>query len=95
METTNAKRPWNVSARAKGRALIYTYRLKEPIVDIGLFQSGVSSTRQAALQQQCSKKDTFGNLMTALKATSTHTFYNSVGEVGFGRRPFLFMKANS
>jgi hypothetical protein len=77
MATTNVQRPWNVSARAKGRAILYTFRLKDPIVDIGLFQSGVSSTRQAAMKQMCSNEDKFGILMRALNAILTHTFYNS------------------
>jgi hypothetical protein len=77
LETSNANRPWNVSARAEGRALIYTYRLKEPIVDFGLFESGINSNHKAALEQ-CSGK--FGLLLRTYNATATHTFYSSEGE---------------
>jgi hypothetical protein len=79
LETTNAQRPWNVSARAEGRAIIYTFRLKEPITDQKLFISGMKANELETFESHCFKNPaaTFFRIM---KVTQAHTVYSSEGK---------------
>ena len=68
---------WDVSVRAEGRTLIYAFRLKRPIVDMGAFNSFVSQRQKEVLQGHCSDA---GGFLRNAKATETHTYYSSEGE---------------
>lgn len=67
---------WNISVRAEGRSLIYTYRLKGPIADAGLFQSGMKANQKAAFEAHCFKNPFF----RIMNVTQTHTFYSAEGK---------------
>ena len=68
---------WTVSVRAEGRALIYSFRLKRPIVDVGAFNRFVSQRQNERLQGHCSDNGWF---LRSVKATETHTYYSLEGE---------------
>jgi len=68
---------WDVSVRAEGRTLIYAFRLKRPIVDMGAFNSFVSQRQKEVLEGHCSDAGWF---LRSAKATETHTYYSFEGE---------------
>jgi hypothetical protein len=67
---------WDVSVRAEGRMLLYTYRFKKPI-NMEAFPLFVSRNQEDALQVHCSDA---GWYLRSAKATETHTYYNFKGE---------------
>ena len=69
---------YDVSIRAEGRTLIYTYRVKQPIVDRGAFFRSVGVHQKAVLDDYCSEDNS--SLWKHLKATMTQTYYSSEGE---------------
>ena len=68
---------WDISVRAEGRTLSYTYRFKKPI-NLGAFPSFVSERQKDLIKEHCSEDDDF--VLRSVKATETHTFYSSGGE---------------
>jgi hypothetical protein len=66
---------WSVSVRAEGRALIYTYRFKEPI-DEGFYRRN-SVMQKQLLDWYCSRKYWAER---DFKVTESHTLYSSKGE---------------
>ena len=71
---------WSVSVRAEGRALIYTYRFKEPIqaeTDEGLYYRVNSLMQKQLVGDYCSRK---WWAERDFKVTESHTVYSSKGE---------------
>ena len=65
---------FDISVRAEGRTLSFTYRLKVPI-EVSEFYRLANQQQKILYEGRCSK-----SLMTVLKATETHTFYSAEGE---------------
>jgi hypothetical protein len=69
---------WSVSVRAEGRALIYTYRYKEPIqTDEGFYYRASSVMQKQLVGDYCSRK---WWAQRDFKVTETHIVYSSKGE---------------
>ncbi|MGC2409370.1 MAG: hypothetical protein WA441_05100 [Methyloceanibacter sp.] len=90
VEDTEKSKPdndlWDVSLRAERRELIYTFRSKRPIDDIGAFYRWVSLRQKDRLEAYCSNNNWF---LRSTKATETDRFYNLNGErlTGFSLGP--------
>jgi hypothetical protein len=68
---------WDVSVRAEGRTVSYTYRFKRPIADADFYRA-TREHQKIALDSHCSDNEDF--IFKIMKATETHTFYSSGGQ---------------
>ena len=67
---------WDVSTRAEGRALVFSYRFKRPM-DTDVFNSQVNALQKIMRDTYCADGSW---LLRSLKATETHTYYSPEGE---------------
>ena len=69
--------PYDVSVRAEGRTLMYTFHLKKPIFDMAGFNRYVNKRQKELFDDRCSDDNKF---MIHVKAIETHTYYSAEGE---------------
>jgi len=78
---------YDVSVRAEGRNLIYTYHSKKPIVDLEAFYRATSLHQKQVLEDYCSGDKDF--VRDIARAIISQTYYGSNGErlTGFSIGP--------
>jgi len=64
---------WDISIRAEGRTVSYTYRFKGPVDPE--FKNSMGEFRKPFIKGYCANA-----IQKAAKGTETHTFYNPQGE---------------
>ena len=69
--------PWTVYVRAEGRTLIYTYRFKEPILDMAAFYRRAAKQEKELFENCCSDSNEF---FVDVRASETYTYYSVEGE---------------
>jgi hypothetical protein len=70
---------YDLSIRAEGRILAFTYRFKKPITNMQNMEKLVDGEQKDDLEFYCAGEKGDGSYLRSLKATLTRTYYSSEG----------------